>query len=432
MRWKLKIIFLAIAFAFGLCLAMTIPADSWLSWQIGTMKSELWAASQRLEPDFQSKKIATLVEDRTLTSSIFPHQKDTDDMSNNDFFPLGWYDSVDNLNVPSEVATEGIDMIVPYTGESNLTKVKAYLDRAAAAGIKVMVEIPRLEVRRDHRWVIVELVKALKNHPAVYGWYLFDEPEFMQISPALLKRVYNAIKTEDPNHTVAIAFGRLERVEPYLQALDTLVYFRYPCHYNSPEFCGFEDGSFKSLAARAAAIARKRGNFWMALQGYGEGKDGKPTKFNRRLPTLKEERYMIYSAVLAPANGLLFWTHYRSQQQWIDGVLTPLVRELREYLPAITNRDTVVPKVVSDASIETRLFRYPQTGDLLLVAINNSPQSFIANMALQPQVRVNSAQVKAENREIAIEEGKLSDAFEPFAVHVYQLQSDYSSDYFAD
>ena len=170
----------------------------------------------------------------------------------------------------------------------------------------------------------------------------------------------------------------------------------------------------------------------MALQGYGEDKDGNPTQFNRRLPSLEEERYMIYSSVLAPANGLLFWTHYRSQQQWIDGVLAPLIRELKEYLPAITNRNSVVPKVVSDARIETGLFRYPQTGDLLLVAINNSPQSVMAEMALQPQVRVDSARVGASNREIAIEEGKLADAFEPFAVHVYQLQSDYSSDYFAD
>ena len=424
MRLKLRIISCAIAFAFSLCLAITsLPTDSWLSWRIGTIKSELWAASQRFDPDFESEKIATGVEP-TLMSSIFPNRNGTDEsMENNDFFPLGWYDSVGNLDTPAQIATEGIDFIVPYTGKSDATKVKAYLDRAAAVGIKVMVEIPRLEVRRDHRWLIThQFVKALKNHPAVYGWYLYDEPEFTQISPALLKRVYDAIKTEDPNHTVAIAFGRLERVKPYLQALDTLIYFRYPCYYDSPEFCGFEDGSFKDLAAEAAAFAQ-RGNFWMALQGYGEDKYGK-TQNNRRLPSLEEERYMIYSAVLAPANGLLFWTHYRSQQQWIDGVLTPLIEELREYLPAITNRNSVVPKAVSDARVKTKLFRYPQTGDLLLVAINNSGQSFTTEMVLQPRVRVNSAQVKAENRAIAIKEGKLTDVFEPFAVHVYQLQSD--------
>ena len=425
MRLKLRIISCAIAFAFSLCLAITsLPTDSWLSWRIGTMKSELWAATQRFDPDFESEKIATLAEP-TLMSSIFPNRNGTNKaMKNNDFFPLSWYDSVDNLDTPAQIATEGINLIVPYTGKSDVTQVKAYLDRAAAVGIKVMVEIPRLEVRRDHRWLITQLVKALKNHPAVYGWYLFDEPEFIQMSPALLKRVYDAIKIEDPNHTVAIAFGRLERVKPYLQALDTLVYFRYPCYYDSPEFCGFEDGSFKDLAAEAAALSLERDNFWMALQGYGEDKYGRPTQFNRRLPSLEEERYMIYSAVLAHANGLLFWTHYRSQQQWIDRVLTPLIEELREYLPAITNRNSVVPKVVSDARVQTKLFRYPQTGDLLLIAINHSGQSFTTEMALQPRVRVNLARVGSENRAIAIDRGRLTDVFEPFAVHVYQLQSD--------
>ncbi|MEL6495686.1 MAG: hypothetical protein AAFQ41_11275 [Cyanobacteria bacterium J06623_7] len=425
MGWKQKIIGLAIAFTLGLTVA-NLATDSWLSWQVGTIKSDLWAFSQRFEPDFTSSKTAAS-DSEMLTAGIFPPptetSTETDDIfARSNFFPLGWYDSVDNLATPARIANEGIDFIVPYTGKSDVKAVRAYLDRAAAAGMKVMVEIPRLEVRRDHRWLIAQFVRALKNHPAVYGWYLFDEPEFMQISPRLLKRVYGAIKAEDPQHTVAICFGKLKNVREYLPALDTAMYFRYPCYADSAN-CGFADGSFREFITEAAAVSQEEDNFWLVLQGYGEDKYGKP-RHNRQLPSRLQERYMIYTAVLGRVNGLLFWTHYLSQPQWIEGVLTPLLAELKGYLPAIMNYYSAVPQAVaSEAQIQTEVFRHPQTGALLLVAINHSDRDLTPQIQLQPRIGVNSARVMTEDRELTLEAAGLTDRFAPFTVHIYQLEA---------
>ena len=398
--------------------------SSSISWHLGTIKSELWAASQQKSNDPGLGFEAIDLHESKAAIFSNPRSRETDDTGlNSPNFPLGWYSSVDYPDALPQIAAEGINFVIPYTGKSEAIEVKAFLDRASGAGIKVLVEIPRLQVKRDHRWLITQFVKKLKSHPALAGWYLYDEPEYVQLSPRLLERVYGAIKTEDPEHTIAIAFGKLNRVRNYLKALDTVVYFNYPCYDDTPQFCNFESSGFGQLSANAAQFAKAQKNFWMVLQGYGEDKNGKPRN-NRRLPSFEEERYMIYSSILARTNGLLFWAHYLSQQSWIDSVLTPLVRELQEYLPAITSQRTVPKALANNSAIQASLFRNPQNNNLLLIALNHSSQSVETAIALQPRIKVNSIRVMQENRAIALERGILTDVFEPFAVHVYQLQSD--------
>lgn len=420
MRLKLKHILLGIVVIISLFLVKAVSTNSTVSWHVGTLKSDLWAASQQFT--FQTPKVASeTLSERENQASIFPNSGSSkNDAIATPTFPLGWYSSVDYPDDLGQINTEVINFVIPYTGKRDVQKVKAYLDRARDAGIKVMVEIPRIEVRKDHRWLITQFVKQLKDHPALHSWYLYDEPEYVQMSPRILERVYQAIKTEDPQHSIAIAFGKLDRVGTYLNALDTVLYFNYPCYHDLPQFCNFENSGFGQLTANAAQFIKAKDNFWMVLQGYGEDKYGKPRN-NRRLPSIEEEKYMIYSSILAQANGLLFWAHYLSQQQWIDTVLTPLLQELNEYLPAITNRRIVPRVVVNNSAIQARLFRNPQNNSLLLIALNHSSQTTETEMALRPQVRVQTARVLQEDRTLALQQGALTDRFEPFAVHVYQL-----------
>ncbi len=449
MKLKLKIIiiFFAGALVATLFIArLSSDPDSLLSWYIGTTKSELWAISHQLRNSGNSSLGLTVAPSDQNSSSqngVISHSKSAE--SNLDSiisspltttridpnqskptvpynFPLGWYDTVTNLDTPAQIAREGINIVMLYTGKRSIKEVKTYLDRAAAAGIKVMVEIPREEVRRDHRWLITQFVKELKTHPAVFGWYLFDEPEYIKMSPRILERVYRGIKAEDPEHTVGMAFGRLIHIKRYLKALDTVIYFKYPCYYDSPKFCNLQNGIFRKLAETVAFIAKDKSHFWFVLQGYGEDKYGRPTKFNRRLPTFAEERYMLYSAILAQADGLFFWTHYRSQQQWIDSVLTPIVEELQNYLPTITSSLLNNKLVIDNPDIQASLYQNSITQDLLLIAINHSSHKLETAIAIKENIKANSAQVLRSNRWINIEQGLLTDTFEPYAVNIYQLK----------
>ncbi|MEM7591636.1 MAG: hypothetical protein AAF383_08975, partial [Cyanobacteria bacterium P01_A01_bin.83] len=401
---------------------------------MGTTKSELWAISQKLtnypsksELKWDSSTSLTspsLMENSTVPSSnlgitaaaaqTVPQQAQSA-LS----FPLGWYDSISNPDTLNQIAKEGMNIVVPYTNSSSVQEIKSYLDRAAAVGIKVLVEIPRLQVRRDHRWLITQMIKELKTHPAVYGWYLFDEPEFIQLSPALLERVYKAIKAEDPQHKVAVAFGKPLHIREYLKAADTIMYFNYPIMDGSSEFDGLGVPSFINKLQSVAHSITKDHDLWFILQGYGRDKHGRVTKFKRRLPTFAESRYMIYSALIAQTDGLLFWTHYRSQQQWIDSILTPILQEVQPYLSTV-NSKTLSSSLtgglkVNNSQVQAKLYQNSTTQELLLIAVNNSRRPSNTTISIGQSIAANSAQVLPNKSAIKLEKGTLKDFFEPYS-----------------
>lgn len=336
-------------------------------------------------------------------------------------FPLGWYDSVDYPNTLAKIVDEGMNIVIPYTGNNNISEVKAYLDRAAAAGIKVVVEIPRNDVKSKRTEKIIQFVRELKSHPATFGWYLYDEPDPYRIAPKTLRQIYQAIKVEDSDHTVAMAFNRLFRMVKYFGAFDIAMYDKYPAFYDSPEFTGFEQGIFKKLVETAVSLTQNKSDFWYIIQGYGENINGRP-QFNRRLPTEAEEKYMVYTAILADSDGLLFWAHYRSQQEWIDSVLTPIIMELQNYLPAITSRVVDDRLGTDNSQIQASIYRDPNTKDLLLIAINHSDRTLKTAIAIEKSIKADYAVLLAEDRSVNISQGRLTDTFEPYAVHIYRVR----------
>jgi hypothetical protein len=83
--------------------------------------------------------------------------------------------------------TRGFNLVIPYLSTStNRTAADArsimlYLDRCHAVGMRVMYDLTRLVGYSAGRLPALELlaaeVEAVRNHPAVMGWYLADEPD---------------------------------------------------------------------------------------------------------------------------------------------------------------------------------------------------------------------------------------------------------------
>ena len=424
LKFKIVFIFFICALMVSLSIAKLDRSHSFLSSYTEIIRSKLEAIAHRHQLSSSSIDLKlsrsnrdNITDPQTANAKVASERSQVIPYG----FPLGWYDSIDRLDTPAQIANEGINTVIPYKGRSNLEEVKAYLDRSAAAGIKVIVEIPRDAVEKKHIEPIIKFVRELKSHPATFGWYLYDEPNPTRISPVALKQIYQAIKAEDSEHTIAMAFNRLIRIVQYSEAFDTAMYDKYPAFYDSPEFTGFENGIFKKLVETAVSLTNSRSDFWYIIQGYGENRNGKP-QFKRRLPTAAEEKYMIYSAILAKADGLFFWAHYRSQQKWIDSVLTPIIRELQNYLPAITNDVSNDEIVVEDSVIQANLYQDPTTQDLLLIAINHSNRRIETAIAIEGDIKARSAKVIAENRFVDLAQKILTDTFEPYAVHIYQLE----------
>ena len=47
-------------------------------------------------------------------------------------------------------------------------------------------------------------IAELKDHPALWAWYLADEPELTPALPQRMREIYQIIRDEDPYHPLAV------------------------------------------------------------------------------------------------------------------------------------------------------------------------------------------------------------------------------------
>lgn len=256
-------------------------------------------------------------------------------------FRVGWYDTLSHTDTPERLAAAGFDSVMPYAGSSSGEEARAYLEAARKAGVGVHLDIPRSLVSDRNLAALEGYVRAARGSPALLSWYLYDEPEWkLKIGPRTLASAYERVKALDPERDIDLVFMFPRLSGAYRRAMDRYWIDWYPVAQRSREFAAFRLGRY---ADRMKAFGRRADRYGLSLtivvQGFGEDEDGKP-QFWRRLPTPAEARYMFYAALLSRPEEVVYWTLYRTRDEWFLGVLVPIVREFRgmfpdsvEYLP---------------------------------------------------------------------------------------------------
>ncbi|WP_445631816.1 glycoside hydrolase family 2 TIM barrel-domain containing protein [Nostoc sp. DSM 114167] len=334
-------------------------------------------------------------------------------------FFLGWYDNINNIDVPLKASSKGIDLLMPYVEKEGKAKIQAFLDTSKKTPIKILLEIPRPLIESENILGVKDFIRTYKNHPSVYAWYLYDEPEIKKprpISPNLLKKVYKAIKEEDKSKPVALVFTKIEKIEPYSDAMDILMWDCYPCKYGVVEF---QWVSFyrKALYDVIYLADIKNKKFWNVIQAYR----GNQTDF--RLPTKLEFRYMFYLSVLTGADGLLFWIHYLSSPSWNESVLYPTIKEFRDYIPAIVRgEDLSNPVQVNNPNIEVKLFPIPNTTKSLIIAVNHTSTqiNFVVKLTQSLAGKIVTFNEKTINN--LFPNASFSTRLNPYEVKLYQVK----------
>ncbi|MFH2068310.1 MAG: LamG-like jellyroll fold domain-containing protein [Candidatus Omnitrophota bacterium] len=81
---------------------------------------------------------------------------------------------------------------------------------------------------------IEQVVKEYRNHPALFAWFLFDEPNNLTSTgdficePKELEAVYNLVKKLDPNHLVTLVCAAGRDFKEYKNAVDVMQTDVYP------------------------------------------------------------------------------------------------------------------------------------------------------------------------------------------------------------
>ena len=335
-------------------------------------------------------------------------------------FPLGWIDRIERPKTPGKVAQEGINFLIPYTHQNQYPQIKTYLDNAQKHGIKVFLEPYRESVETADLVAVTDFIRTYKDHPAVAGWYAYDEPAVTKkVSPKTLEATYRAIKAEDTKHPVAVVFSssQTRQIPLYWQAMDICMVDRYPLFFGKPEFNNLRN--FRQWMSKAAYAAGNK-SFWPVLQGFGEQKNGKP-KFKRRLPTATEEKYMFYTGILAGADATVFYGHHWTRQSWVDKVLTPIITEFKGFQATIAKSNILENPLVNRRDMQAVLYRDPISRKYLLIAIHHGKGNIKATISSRRLKAKNQIRVVGRNTSIKTKRGVFQDSFTSYGVNIYEI-----------
>jgi hypothetical protein len=314
--------------------------------------------------------------------------------------PLG-AKAPDGADALAELAAGGASFIRtgrpiwnPGSIEQQIAAEREVLDSFAAHGLRGWLRlgnVPDLAARglAAKEQLLTRIVGELKDHPALGAWKGIDEPANpsrpARVPADGLVRAYRKLRETDPGHPVVITqapVGTAARLVPYRPAFDITGADIYPVSYPPGKHAGGRNRDIGVVGGVTRKMVRAAGSkpVWMTLQVAWSGvvpSEQHPGNIPR-FPTLSQERFMAYQAIVNGARGLAFFGGHLTQiarpadaqagWNWTfwQRVLRPLFQELTSssVAPALVAPDARKPVKASTRDVElvTR-----EAGDFLYV-----------------------------------------------------------------
>lgn len=339
-------------------------------------------------------------------------------------FLLGMY-GVRTEDIP-EMAKAGYDFVHNYTWDGPGTNQSAleYLDECQKYGLQAFIGFDRAKLLAWDEDFVAERIGALSRHPALLAWYLFDEPDLphQYVPPDQLRSLYQLIHTLDPSRPVIVTVAQGNMMPLYHDSYD--VY--WSMDYGTPAANVTNYESHHSALRPDVPIMSIVHSYDGKQQGPSKG--GDVEKFE---PGPQQLRACAFMAIAHNSSGLAWWwwgqggdifmTVANAPKAW--AALKETVRQIRELRPVLEAQ--VQPRMWTEKPAEgqeVHLWEKTTGGRTVIIAVNrdNKPAelSFTAP-AFGGKSQVN---VLFEDRKVALNGGKLSDKFDGWAVHIYEVK----------
>jgi hypothetical protein len=309
------------------------------------------------------------------------------------FFPLGFYG-----DDPSALAGTPFNFI---TGGGD---PGAMLDQCQKLGIMTHVALEGLA--RAHVPESAPLVaRRHKDHPALFGWYLCDEPDHSRwnVPPAEIRAIHKLLRREDPNHPTWIV------VMPWADS--NLYQYAGTCDILSSDVypdLGKKPVDVLSLAkAMDVMMTAHPGPVWMVPLSDPKASPG-------------EQTAMTYIALAHGATGIVHWelrSARANEAFW--RLLVETAKEIQALAPALLSETAKEAAKVSDPKVHAILKEGPD--GRTLVTVNASPDPLPGVAFAHPIFGDGEAKVLFEDRAVKVAGGKLTDDFAGYQRHVYRL-----------
>jgi hypothetical protein len=354
----------------------------------------------------------------------------------------------------AEVASAGVNFVRvgpgvgTWTGR-DIAQAIAWNREAAAHGLYTWVNLSSLSRAQPDTWratLLRKVIGSLERDPsgsALGMWKGADEPWRYRTTIPSLRFAYCIATSRgdrrwckgkpptDSDHlwvTVQPSRGSGPELARYSRVTDVHGVNHYPVSLGNPDPNLHEVGRWTDIVAWATpnqAVWTTLGICWRwSYDAFG----------NYAVPTRREQRYMIYDAILNGARSLAFYggnlpqcwtaadTAYRWSWTYWREVLGPLVREIgaiSPIAPALVNPATTVVLPTSDPTVQA-IARRGAGGDLWVIAARSGEGSQPVTIGGLPSSG-STGEVYTENRVATRAGDTLTDTFDRWDVHVYRF-----------
>ena len=147
-------------------------------------------------------------------------------------------------------------------------------------------------------------------------------------------------------------------------------------------------------------------------------------------PTYEEMRFMAFDAIVHGATGIAFsmWRTPTEGDIWRD--IKRVVGDLSRMHDALCAPPVAEPVEISYSDLGftvwdgVRVLARRLGGHLYLFAVNTQFDPAEVSLRMRSLEGATHAMVVDEDREVAVENGSISDRFEPYAPHVYRIEAE--------
>ncbi len=340
-------------------------------------------------------------------------------------FPLGIY-RVSREDDLTTVAEAGFNFVIT---PSRLISFR-YANAARDAGINVVLASDTLD---GQFWQ--HTTRKFFNHEALMGWYGMELPDTKAVTTHTLREAYTraesgphpAIAEADPHRPIMLALRPNYSMTQFAEVADIVLVWNDPI----PRW------SVTSVADAVRAgqeAVEGRKPVWAIIQssGYRWLNELSPTlEADARPPTPEEHRAMVFLALMAGADGLVYHSFAlpsrgdrpsyrieRNEPELWESILETN-RRLGWLAPVLLHAD---PEPIElDDDLPIRAASWEHEGTHYIVAVNTDDSTSV--VAFNPGIGAGKeVPVLFENRSVVVSgSGDIGDVFDPFGVHIYQI-----------
>ena len=343
-------------------------------------------------------------------------------------------------NAWDEVARAGANLFaagpfgVDWTDEE-VAAAGRWNSAAAARGIHTWVnlrELARAQPGTPEEARLREVIATLKDDPGLALWKGADEPWLSNWPPSLLAHARAITRAEDPAHLSLLiqgARGSASDLRPYSAVTDLHGPDVYPVRFRLRQPNLHAVGLWTRLFTRITPNRAVLTTLGICFSGSFDPAGTRAFV----VPSHAQMRYMAYDAIVNGARGLVFFGGQNPRCQsgrdatlgwnWAywSTVLRPIVSELgpRSPLYPALLRPGSGPSVRTGNRRTQVVARRVGSEIWVIAAKRGGPPARVTIAGLPGSAR--TAAVYRENRRVQVSEGRLTDRFGPWAVHVYRL-----------